>query len=170
MVNRFGVIALTVAVLALSACGSGSRAPGSGGNASSGPAASPQSWGASAEGVCRDLFDNRGSPETVDSQNPDDQMAADAFWAAHLQDQAATRLGGLTGQSSYGTVLISDMKYAHLLNEDMGGIYNEHTLTSNRLDQDKAYLLQVQQDIAQLSDELGTGSCLEIAKLTAPAG
>lgn len=187
MRNRFGVIATAVAVLILSACASA----GGNGNAESSASptesasgsatsshtpispsstAAPKSWGASAESVCRQIFSTRGSPEQTDSEDLDDQMAADAFWAAHLQDVAATRLAALPGKSAYGTILISDMKYAHTLNQDMGSIYLEHPLFSSRLDQDEANFAQLEQDVAQLADYLGAPSCYKIAKQTAPVG
>lgn len=176
MTKRLSVIATAIAVFILSACGSGGSGTGSGsgngsGSGSKSPApssaASPESWGASAEGVCREVFDTRGSPEKADSENLDDQMAADAYWAANLQDKAASRLAGLPAESSYGAILIDDMKYAHVLNQDMGSIYLEHPVFSSRLDQDRANLAQLQQDIAQLADYLGTPSCYEIAKQSA---
>ena len=188
MRNRLGVVATAVAVLALSACGSsgGNGGAGSSTSPSESPSASasesattsrapsstaaPKSWGAAAESVCRQIFSTRGSPEQTDSEDLDDQMAADAFWAAHLQDVAATRLAALPGKSAYGTILISDMKYAHTLNQDMGSIYLEHPLFSSRLDQDEANFAQLEKDVAQLTDYLDAPSCYKIAKQTAPVG
>ncbi|MEU8517336.1 hypothetical protein AB0C76_38045 [Kitasatospora sp. NPDC048722] len=124
-------------------------------------------WAAAAERACGDLYGSRGTPERATP--PDGQMAADARWAADLQGQAASRLGGIGGADSYGALLIQDMKYASALNQDLGRLYGENASASDRLEMDKAQLSQTQQQVAQISDILGTPSCAAVAEETAPA-
>lgn len=183
MNNRIVRLVAPVSIVCvLSACGSGSGGPsstngGTGASRSSSttPGASPASgsatsWNASVQNICKTVFDNRGRPDQVDPSNPDAQKAADAKWAAHLQQEAATQLTEVAKASPYGLILKTDLEFAGLLNNDIARIYGKQPQDTAVLSRDRDEFAKNLQSVTQISDSFNTPSCRDIAAQTPQAG